>query len=118
MTKKKQEALPYYDEPPTKLEMLVDQVSKTASSDAVGSVHSISLRVPTIPFSTIQAIAKHSGMSMNKTIVSLIDVALDELWKGLSEDDCQQIQALRAGFLRNLIDATPDSQVQAAKGEI
>lgn len=118
MTKKKQEALPYYDEPPTKLEMLVDQVSKSGSSEGTGSVHSISLRVPTIPFSTIQAIAKHSGMSMNKTIVALIDVALDELWKGLSEEDCNQIQALRAGYLRNLVDAGADNQVQAAKGEI
>lgn len=117
MAKNKQEALPYYDEPPTKLEMLVDQVSKSASSEAIGSVHSISVRVPTIPFSTIQAIAKHSGMSMNKTIVALIDVALDELWKGLSEDDCAQIQSLRAGFLRNLVEST-DDHLQATKGEI
>ena len=110
-------SLPYYEEPPTKLEMLVDLVSKTATSEAVGSVHPISVRIPSIPFTTLQAIAHHSGMSMNKTIVALLDVALDELWRQLDEADREEIQNLRSGYLKNIL-ADMDSQAHANKGEI
>lgn len=111
------EPLPYYDEPPTKLETLVDLVSKNATSDAVGSVHPISVRIPSVPFTTLQAIAYHSGMSMNKTIVNLLDVALDVLWQALGEEDRAEISALRSGYLRNVL-AEMESQAQSKKGEI
>lgn len=109
--------LPYYDEPPTKLEMLVDQVSKTATGDAVGSVHPISVRIPSIPYTTIQAISNHSGMSMNKVIVQLLDVALDELWKQLGEADRDRIAELRSGYLKPILESM-QAQPQSEKGEI
>lgn len=112
------EALPYYDEPPTKLEMLVALVSKTAKSDAYGSVHPLSVRVPSVPFATIQAISQHSGMSMNKVICALLDVALDELWGGLSEEDCEPIAVLRSTILRDIMTGERGNIDAASEGEI
>lgn len=106
---------PNYDDAPTKMDMLIGLVSKSAKSETFGSVHPISVRIPTIPFTTIQAISKHSGMSMNKTIVSLLDAALDEMWSQLPQDDQDTIQTLRAEFIQAFI-ATGDFP-QAAQGE-
>lgn len=114
--KNERPALPYYDEPPTKLEMLVSLVSRTAKSEAVGSVHPISVRVPTIPFATIQAVAQHSGMSMNKVIVQLLDVGLDELWSGLEQEECDQISTLRSAILQDLVQRGKADQ--ASEGEV
>lgn len=111
-------ALPYYDEPPTKLEMLVAQVSKTAKSESVGSVHSISVRVPTIPFSTIQAVSQHSGMSMNKVINALLDVGLDELWRALDQDEAEAIQTVRSEILQRVMQGEGGPIAQALEGEI
>lgn len=110
---------PFYDEPPTKLESLVGQLAKTMTAETIGSVHAISVRVPTIPYTTIQALSHHSGLSMNKLIVSLIDVALDEVWQQLSEEDQQRISELRSGYIKNvLVDAQLKMPAQAEKGEV
>lgn len=105
-----------YDEVPSKMDILVGLVSKSAKSEAVGSVHPISVRIPTIPFTTIQALSKHSGMSMNKTIVSLLDAALDELWAQLDQEDQDAISNLRSEFISAFL-ASGDYP-QASKGEI
>lgn len=107
-----------HEESPTKMEMLVGLVSKTAKSDAMGSVHPISVRIPTVPFSTIQAISKHSGMSMNKTIVWLLDAALDEVLKQLPKDDLEQIEGLRDEILAPLVFSGGDAFQQPEKGDI
>jgi len=112
----KRPALPYYDEPPTKLELLVDLVGKTGTSETIGSVHPLSVRIPTIPYTTIQAISYHSGMSMNKTICQLLDVALDELWQQLPEEDRNRIAELRSGYVSNIM-AAADKVAQADTGE-
>jgi len=110
---------PFYDEAPTKMEVLVGLVSKSAKSDAAGSVHPISVRIPTIPFTTIQAISKHSGMSMNKVIVTLLDAALDELWSQLDQDDQDNIARLRSDFIQSFMAAGGvQEHAQADKGEI
>ena len=106
---------PHYDEFPTKLDVLVGLVSKTAKSETIGSVHPISVRIPTIPFTTIQAISKHSGMSMNKTITSLLDAALDEMWQQLPQDDQDAIQHLRAEFIKAFVESGDYPQAQVGE---
>lgn len=111
----KRPPLPFYDEPPTKLESLVGQLQKTMTVETIGGVHAISVRMPTIPYTTIQALSQHSGISMNKLIVSLIDVALDEVWQQLGEEDQERVSELRSGFINLVMQSnTP----QAGKGEI
>lgn len=105
------------NEEPTKMEMLVGLVSKSAKSEAMGSVHPISVRIPTIPFTTIQAISKHSGMSMNKTIVWLLDAALDEVMKEISNEDREEIEKLRSDFLAPIVFGN-GTQEQPQKGDI
>lgn len=105
-----------YDEMPTKMEMLVGLVSKSAKSEAYGSVHPISVRIPTIPFTTIQAISQHSRLSMNKVIVSLLDAALDELWNQLDEQDQDEISRLRSDYIKLFLES--GDRPQADKGEI
>jgi hypothetical protein len=111
----KRPPLPFYDEPPTKMEVLVGQLQKTMTAESIGGVHAISVRMPTIPYVTIQALSQHSGMSMNKLIVSLIDVALDEVWQQLSEEDQERISELRTGYIKLVMQS---STPQAEKGEI
>lgn len=108
---------PFADyEAPTKMDILVDLVSKTAKTEFHGSVHPISVRIPTLPFTTIQAISKHSGMSMNKTITTLLDAALDEMWNKLDQADQDAIQHLRSDFLGVFIES--GEYPQASKEEI
>jgi transaldolase len=107
---------PQYDEAPTKMDLLVGLVSKSAKSEMHGSVHPISVRIPTIPFTTIQAISKHSGMSMNKTIVSLLEAALDEMWVQLAQDDQDALQQLRSEFIKVFMDG--NLPTESVKGQL
>ena len=101
---------------PTKMDILVGLVSQNAKSEARGSVHPISVRIPTMPFTTIQAISKHSGMSINKTIVVLLEAALDGMFAELDQSDHDAIQNLRSDFLKAFIES--GEYPQATKGEI
>lgn len=107
---------PQYDEAPTKMDLLVGLVAKSAKSENYGSVHPISVRIPTIPFTTIQAISKHSGMSMNKTIVSLLEAALDEMWVQLDQDDQDALAQLRSEFITVFMDGGVPTE--SVKGQL
>jgi hypothetical protein len=92
-----------YSEAPTRLEMAVDLFTRNGSSEAVGSVHARSVRIPTIENMTIEALALHSGLSVNKVIVKLLEVALDEVFQAMQEDQREQVYAKRAVLLRALL---------------
>lgn len=105
-----------YEEPPSKMDVLVGLVSKSVKSEMHGSVHPISVRIPTIPFTTIQAISKHSGMSMNKTIVTLLEAALDEMWAQLDQDDRDALSQLRSEFIKVFMDGGVPTE--SVKGQL
>lgn len=108
-----------YDEPPTKLEMAIGLFQKLGTSEAVGTVHPISIRVPTMEFTSIQAMAKHAGLSVNKVVIELLQVALDEVWQGLNEENRNALFAIRNELITGLF--TPDGEMKAEvskKGEI
>lgn len=112
-----------YSEPPSRLEMAVALFSKQATSEAVGSVHSVSVRVPTIEYYSIEALAKHSGLSRNKVIVQLLEVALDEVWQGMNEDNRQAVATIRSQMLGGVLNTTDDEYFMpgaeaSKKGEI
>jgi hypothetical protein len=110
------QTLDLHEDVPTKMDLLVGLVSKAAKSEMHGSVHPISVRIPTIPFTTIQAISKHSGMSMNKTIVSLLEAALDEMWAQLDQADQDALQELRGEFIKVFMDG--GMPVESVKGQL
>lgn len=88
---------------PTKLEMFLAEIQKTATSEAVGSVHSVTVRLPSVEFATIEALCRTSGLARNKVIVNLIQVALDEMWQGVDPEMRDVIAGLQGIVLRDLV---------------
>jgi hypothetical protein len=105
-----------YSEMPTKLEMAISLFQKLGTSEGIGSVHPISVRIPTIEYSSIQAMSKHAGLSVNKVIVELLQVGLDEVWQGLNDENRRNLVAIRAELLRKLVE--PGVAEGSTKGEI
>jgi hypothetical protein len=112
----------FYSEPPSRLEMAIALFSKQATSDGVGSVHSVSVRIPTIEYYSIEALAKHSSLSRNKVIVQLLELALDEVWQGMDDENREAVTRIRSEMIGELRDADgnfvfPGSE-SSTKGEI
>lgn len=103
-------------EEPSRLDVLIAQVQKTAKSDYVGAVHALSVRLPTFVYGTVEALCKHSGMSRNKMIVQLLEVALEEVFDRLPEGDLQELCELRNDCIVALIGQLGD-HAQAKDGE-
>ena len=100
---------------PTKLEMAVGLFSKTATSETAGAVRSTSLRIPISEFAAIEAIAQHSGVSRNKVICTLIDLALPEILANLPKADRKTIDRLTVKNVQAMLQES--EQEQAGKGE-
>lgn len=109
-----------YDEAPSRLEMAIAMFTRQASSEGVGSVHARSVRIPTIENVTVEALAQYSGLSVNKVICQLLDVALDEVFQGFTDEQRKEVFAIRSRLFKTLMDEKGDFklQEQAAKGEI
>ncbi len=105
-----------YTAQPTKLEMAISLFQKLGTSEGVGSVHPVSVRIPTIEFASVQAMAKHSGLSLNKVFVELLQVALDEVWQGLDDDNRMALTQIRSEVLGKLLE--PGESQSSKKGEI
>jgi len=88
---------------PTKLEMFLAEIQKTGTSESVGSVHSVTVRLPSVEFATIEALCRTSGLARNKVIVNLIQVALDEMWQGVDPEMRDVIAGLQGIVLRDLV---------------
>lgn len=67
----------------SKAEFLIAQLQKEGKSEFHGLVKGITCRLPIPQYSAIEALSRHSGMSKNKVIVELLDVALDTAIRGL-----------------------------------
>lgn len=93
-----------YDEMPTRLEMAVALFTRTATSEALGSVHARSIRIPSIENVTIEALAQHSGLSFNKVVVQLLEVALDEVFQAMPAEQRAQVLAKRGALMKEMCD--------------
>lgn len=111
-----------YVEAPTRLEMAVALFTRTVTSEALGSVHARSVRIPTIENVTIEALAQYSGLSVNKVIVQLLEVALDEVFQAMSLEQRAQVFAKRGALIKEMCDKDgypvfPDAE-PAQEGDI
>ena len=88
---------------PTKLDMFLAEIQKTGTSEAIGSVHSVTVRLPSVEFATIEALCRTSGLARNKVIVNLIQVALDDMWQGVEPEMRDVIAGLQGIILRDLV---------------
>jgi hypothetical protein len=90
---------------PTPLRVLVSQLKKNGSrSDKTTSVQSLSLRIPTYDYATIEAIAQHSGVSRNKIVGQLIELALTEVFSALDDDTSSALNDLRHKIYTNIVE--------------
>jgi signal transduction protein with GAF and PtsI domain len=111
-----------YDEMPSRLDMAISLFTRKGTSDTVGSVHARSIRVPTIENVTIEALAQYSGLSVNKVICQLLEVALEEVFMAMPEDQREELIKTRSAILRANMDKDgyavfPGSE-QSKEGEI
>ena len=104
----------YSGEAPTNLDMLISLLQKTGTTETHTSVHAMSVRIPTIEYATIQALARHSGHSQNKIFCQLLAVALEEVWAGLDEKNGEAIGKIRSEILQELIG---EGRLQQAEAE-
>jgi hypothetical protein len=93
-----------YTDQPTRLEMAISLFTRTGTSEFSGSVHARSIRIPSTENVTIDALAKYSGLSANKVICQLLEVALDEVFQGFSEDQRAQVFAIRGDMMKAVAD--------------
>lgn len=102
-----------YPDEPTKMEMFVAEIQKTAISEGRGVVHSVTARIPSVTFATIEALSRAGGMPRNKVIVNLLESAIQEMWSELSPDMHEIVAGLQASILQGL----PDDEM-SKKGEL
>lgn len=94
-----------YQDVPTRLEMAIALFTRNATSEAQSNVHARSIRIPSIENLTIEALAKYSGLSVNKVIVQLLEVALDEVFTGMDSKQRAELFAIRGQMMKDLIPA-------------
>lgn len=95
------EIISFDSEVPSNLDVLVGMVSKTASEEHFGWLQSISIRMPMSIACTFDALSQHSGQSRNKLIVKSLQVALDQLWENMPEDERIHLEGLRAKLMQD-----------------
>jgi len=95
--------------------MLVGLLEKHATSETQTSVNALSVRLPTLAFCDIEAMAQHSGISRNKVVCELIEFALSEVWNSLDEENERAINAIRYTMYKKL---TGEPLPQAEPGEV
>jgi hypothetical protein len=106
---------------PTPLRILVSQLQKNGSrSDKTTSVHALSLRIPTYDYATIEAIAQHSGVSRNKIVGQLIELALTEVFAALDNETSSALNDLRHQIYAKMLEplSSGEQLPQSQQGEL
>lgn len=93
---KKQTTIQFDSEEPDAFAMLEAMVTKTGNVEGTGTLHSVSIRLPTVEFVTVEALARHSGQSRNKIVVQMIKACIERLNAEMSNDDLEAVQSIRS----------------------
>jgi len=86
----------------SKIDMLMSEFQNQGKSEFRGLVKTISVRIPVADFSSIEAFARHTGMSKNKVIVQLLNVALDTVIPGLDRKNRKAFDQLQIEVMEEL----------------
>lgn len=86
----------------SKAEFLIAQFQKEGKSEFSGLVKGITCRLPIPQYSAIEALHRHSGMSKNKVIVELLDVALEIAIRGLDRANRKSFNQHQSDVLAQL----------------
>jgi predicted DNA-binding protein len=93
------------NEEPTELEQTVALISKTAQQEERGVAKSLSVRMPYTVYSTLKAMADHSGQSINKIAVQILRVGIDAVSDELPADDANAIAEIRSALFKEMAEA-------------
>jgi hypothetical protein len=86
----------------SKMDLLMSLFHNKGSSEFSGVVKSLTVRIPIGDFSSIEAFSRHTGMSKNKVIVRLLEVALDSCIKGLDSKNRAEFDQLQSQVLNEM----------------
>ena len=103
---------------PTNLDMLVGMVRKTADEQSSAWLQSITIRMPMVVFTTLEALATYSGQSRNKLIVKSLESAFDHIWEQLPEDERMEIESLRSTILTQKMEQHQKDPSKTESGEL
>lgn len=92
-----------YPDEITKLDVVLALLDKTGKTEAQTAVHALSVRLPAFDYANVEAMAQHSGLSRNKIICQLLDLALTEVWNALDEENGNAINKLRMKIYQDLV---------------
>lgn len=99
------------DESPSKLDILVSLISKNGTTSSRGGVVPITCRMPLHQMCWLQAVAAHTGMSVNKVIVEILEVGIEAALRAVPKTDLRAIRKLEDPILQALIQRAEDSGV-------
>ena len=88
---------------PSALDQVVSLFTATGVSESTASVHARSIRVPSFLNLTIEAMAKHSGLSVNKVIVQLLELASQEVLWAMPEEHRNAVFDIRSEMMSGLV---------------
>lgn len=94
-----------YDIEPTKVEMLIQQINHTATSNYNGALKPMSIRLPIQTYSKIVAIENFIGAdktSKNKIINDLLEIAFDQIYPSLNESQRIAFNSISPSLLDDL----------------
>ena len=106
----KQTKIQFEPEEPDAFALLEAMVTKTGNVEGFGSLHGVSIRLPTNEFCTVEALAKHSGQSRNKIIVQMIKACVERLNAEMAADELEAVQALRSELFKQFVDGNFPSE--------
>ena len=105
-----------------KLELFLSEIKKKEAPDAAVAVHSVTVRIPAVDFSSVEGLTRYSGMARNKVIVKLLQVGLEQVLNGLDQETRASIFNQSAGVLHGLYHDEKGNLTkileQSKKGEI
>lgn len=87
----------------TRLDTAVSLFSKTATIEDIGILAASTVRMPIIAHCTCKAIAQYSGQTLNRVLVELIEVGLEEVLLNLPTEDKEAILAIRSPLLHEAL---------------
>lgn len=103
---------------PTNLDVLVGMIRKTADEQAIGWLQSITIRMPMVLATTVEAVASYSGQSRNKLIVKALEAAFDQVWEQLPEEERAKVEELRCAILAEKLAAHEKAPENTESGEV
>lgn len=88
---------------PKELDILVSQIkARTYKTETLGVTHQVPFRIYKWNFEKVEALKAHLGNpTRNKLLNQLLEIALEEVFKKLEENDPEQLKEI-LGRLRNI----------------